>query len=38
MRVNGKSLMDVNRSVDNTYRQFWLFAGLTGFSVLVACG
>ena len=36
MRVNGRSLSDVNKSVDNTYRQFWLFAGLTGFSVLVA--
>ncbi|AOG02942.1 DotA/TraY family protein [Bosea sp. RAC05] len=32
MQANGRSLADVNRSVDNTYRQFWLF------TVLLALG
>ncbi len=35
MRVNGKTLTDVNRSCGVTYRQFWLFAGLTAFTLLL---
>lgn len=28
MDANGRTLTEINRSVDNTYRQFWLFATL----------
>lgn len=36
MVVNGRTIEDIDRSVDMTYRQFWFYLALSGGAVLLA--